>query len=234
MRKNKKQLNYRIDDVLPFEDLKKVWNDLRAEVDLGIGYEKLRDFLIFSLILYYGKRRSEVIVHLAIDDIDIEKDTIKFAQLKRGDIIKREYPLLPILKTYIMRYVRYVRSIEPERTRFFDITGRQAYNRINFIINSSDHVELKWCNSCRESTKNNEDIKNKCIKCGYHKKFRPHALRHAVANYLLRTNGDVEQVRRLLGLRSIETAMIYFEYSVKDLYDKLPDDFKKFDDHPLL
>lgn len=56
------------------------------------------------------------------------------------------------------------------------------------------------------------------------KKIHPHLLRHAFAINWVRSGGDIEGLRRLLGHQSLETSKIYLDYDfshVKDTYRKI-------------
>ncbi len=53
------------------------------------------------------------------------------------------------------------------------------------------------------------------------KRYRPHAIRHAYATFIMKKTKDLEMVRRLLGHRDYTVIREYMNYTQEDLEDEL-------------
>jgi len=87
---------------------------------------------------------------------------------------------------------RYARRFPSKESRLFEITDRQGRNIVYKF--SLRYLRMK---------------------------FRPHALRHSYALFILKNTKDLEVVRRLLGHSDYKWLRVYLNYTQEDLRDEL-------------
>ncbi len=61
------------------------------------------------------------------------------------------------------------------------------------------------------------------------RRYRPHAIRHAYATYIMKKTKDLEIVRRLLGHKDYSIIKEYMNYTQEDLEDELRDVFREIE-----
>ena len=197
MRKEFKH-EFKMDDVPKWKDVKEFWDNLRGLKFLGeISF---RDFMLLSLLIWYGRRIGEI-TRLTVEDINFnkgERGIIYFIQLKTRKKENRKkvaLPIIPPIKEYLFEYVN--NEINPfGKRKLFDITIRQARN-----------------------------IVYKYTKQLMGEKLRPHAFRHAIGDYLTRRKG-IAFAQYWLGHSSIAITQIYTHYNYKTIEEELPEEFR--------
>lgn len=107
--------------------------------------------------------------------------------------------VVPIVDdTYWDIITRYMRRIPSKNSKLFDITVRQARN-----------------------------IVYKFTKRYLRRRYRPHAIRHAFAIFILKNTKDLEVVRRLLGHSDYKWLRVYLNYTQEDLREELERAYKQ-------
>jgi len=95
---------------------------------------------------------------------------------------------------------RYARRLPHRTTPLFDISERQARNMVYKF--SLRYLRMK---------------------------FRPHAIRHSYALFILKNTKDLEAVRRLLGHADYKWLKTYLDYTQEDLADELEKAFSNLE-----
>jgi len=187
---------FKMEDVPSWSEVKSFWDDLVGAKFLGdISY---RDFMILSLLVWYGRRIGEVMA-LTVDDFDLRRGdngVIRFLQLKtRKQRHKVTLPVIPQLKKFINEYIN--KELNPfGHKKLFDISTRQARN----VVYTYTEKYLG-------------------------RRLRPHAFRHAIGDYLTRVRG-IAYAQYWLGHSSIAITEIYTHYNYKTIEEELPEEFK--------
>jgi len=96
---------------------------------------------------------------------------------------------------------RYSKRIPHKESRLFEISDRQARNIVYKF--SLRYLRMK---------------------------FRPHAIRHSYALFVLKTTKDLEAVRRLLGHSDYKWLRVYLNYTQEDLAEELARAFEGLED----
>ncbi|MDP8023783.1 MAG: tyrosine-type recombinase/integrase [Nitrososphaeria archaeon] len=102
----------------------------------------------------------------------------------------------------------YVRKVPVPNDFFWDILRRLREKRstgrpFNFTERNGRYIVYK--------------VTRKILK----KRYRPHAIRHAYATFIMKKTKDLEMVRRLLGHRDYTVIREYMNYTQEDLEDEL-------------
>ncbi len=158
-----------------------------------------RDKAMLEVMYATGIRVSELI-DLDVDDVNLEKGTIKCSGGKKSRII----PLYPAALTALSNYISEIRNImvtsHAERALFVNVNGsrmsRQGFWKILKHYQEMAHIE---------------------------KEITPHTLRHSFAVHLLENGADLNSLQELMGHSDISSTQIYthmVDQKLKLVYDK--------------
>lgn len=145
----------------------------------------------FTLIYYYGLRRSEL-VRLRWEDIDLQSIRITIVRSKSG--ITKQYPMEPEVCRELSEWIR--------------IRG-PAWGPL-FLNHLGDPVTIMGIS---------ERFKHYARIAELPKKFSVHCLRHSIAVHALEIGLSVELVQDLLGHRNINSTLIYAQVTSKTRTD---------------
>lgn len=101
---------------------------LDEEEKLLAVLETHEDELLFRLELTTGIRREDI-AYIELAGVDLKAGTIKFYQNK-----KRNWHTVPIAAKVKPILERYINGLPKGRKRLFDLTGRTAYNRLQYYL----------------------------------------------------------------------------------------------------
>ena len=147
---------------------------------------EIRARAILMLLITYGLRSHEV-SSLQLDDLDWERETLRVRHRKTGRT--HLYPLSCGVGQTVLRYLREVRSVQPERRLFLTLKAP---------IRPLTRGVIKGIVSMRLD------------RLGITGKRRgPHALRHAAAQHLLDQGLSMKAVGDYLGHRSVAATSVY-------------------------
>ena len=146
----------------------------------------VRDRAVLMLLITYGLRSGEV-AGLQLDDLDWEEETLRVRRPKPGRT--HRYPLSRSAGEAIVRYIREVRPVRPERALFLTL---------NAPIRPLSRCAV-W-----------HAVSSRLRRLGITGKRRgPHALRHAAAQHLLDHGLSMKEVGDYLGHRSVSATSAY-------------------------
>jgi integrase/recombinase XerD len=159
----------------------------------------MRDKAMLEVMYATGIRVSELI-DLDVDDVNLEKGTIKCSGGKKSRII----PLYPAALTALSNYISEIRNImvtsHAEKALFVNVNGsrmsRQGFWKILKHYQEMAHIE---------------------------KEITPHTLRHSFAVHLLENGADLNSLQELMGHSDISSTQIYthmVDQKLKLVYDK--------------
>lgn len=147
---------------------------------------EIRSRAILMLLITYGLRSHEV-SSLQLDDLDWERETLRVRHRKTGRT--HLYPLSCGVGQTVLRYLREVRSVQPERRLFLTLKAP---------IRPLTRGVIKGIVSMRLD------------RLGITGKRRgPHALRHAAAQHLLDQGLSMKAVGDYLGHRNVAATSVY-------------------------
>jgi len=160
----------------------------------GDDSASIRNHAILLLLSVYGLRSGEV-RRLCLDDIDWERDQIRFVRSKSRR--EQAVPLEPTVGNAIARYLRDTRP--------------KADSRIVFLTLRAPHRPL--------SAGGLYDVVNRHFgKHGLPEKGRgPHGLRHACARHLVEAGRSFKEVGDHLGHRSPDATRVYAKVDLNSL-----------------
>lgn len=156
------------------------------------------DYLIISLICYFGLRISDVI-NLKLSNINFNDNTISIVQYKTNNLLT--LPLIDKVKYPLLDYLKNVRSKDTGLDYIF-ITFAEPYRH---------HIELKT---------HNYIVKNYLIKAGIDingRKHGFHSLRHSFSTSLLNEDTSLYSISTILGHQDIKTTMSYLDIDTSKL-----------------
>jgi len=155
---------------------------------------RLRNKLILALLYSSGLRISEL-VHLKIDNLDMEERTVRI----RGKGEKDRIVLFDQnTKVMIIEYLQ----------------KRSNSSEYLFINRSGNHLTPRYVQMM---------IKEYARIAGIKKKVTPHILRHSFATHLLKNGVDIRAIQQLLGHSNLSTTQIYTSVdmqTLKNVYDR--------------
>ena len=155
---------------------------------------EIRARAILMLLITYGLRSREV-SSLQLDDLDWEKETLRVHCRKTGRT--HLYPLSRSVGRTVLRYLREVRPVHPERRLFLTLKAP---------IRSLTREVIK------------EIVRIRVDRLGITGKRRgPHALRHAAAQHLLDQGLSMKAVGDYLGHRSVAATSVYAKVQLNAL-----------------
>ena len=146
----------------------------------------IRARAILMLLITYGLRAGEV-SGLQLDDLDWERETLRVCCRKTGRT--HLYPLSRGVGQTVLRYLREVRPVHPERGLFLTMKAP---------IRPLTRAVIKGIVSIRVDRLGITD-----------KRRGPHALRHAAAQHLLDQGLSMKAVGDYLGHRSVAATSVY-------------------------
>lgn len=165
------------------------------EVVYNMPYEKIfqkyRNHAIFSMFLFAGLRKSELL-NLNYGDVDIQHLTIFIRRGKgaKDRIVPMSQTLADILKAY-------VKQRKEEKTLCLKFFVSSKHNTA-FTVHGLKHLTLK-------------------IKKVSGIKFTIHQLRHTFATFMIEGGCDIYSLSKMLGHSDIKTTTIYLSASAEHL-----------------
>lgn len=176
------------------EEIKKII----SAVERGSAIGK-RDYLILLLAAEYGWRAKDITC-FSFDDIDWEKNVIRFSQHKTGVLV--EYPLLASVGNAIIDYLK---NSRPQTGVPEIIVSHENSNKGKPLSSPTIHsIVTKY-------------MKRAGIQNWNNKKHGPHAMRHSLATNLLKQNIPMPIISTVMGHQRTDTTSIYLSID----HDKL-------------
>jgi len=155
------------------------------------------DYLIISLICYYGLRISDVI-DLKISDIDFNDNIISLIQYKTDEKL-----LLPLIDEIRYALLDYLKNVRPSvNLDYVFITNTKPYRH---------HTELK---------SHHYIVKKYFIKAGVNingRKAGFHSLRHSFSTMLLNEGVPLYSISTILGHQNTDTTFFYLDIDILKL-----------------
>ena len=158
-----------------------------------------RDYLVLLLAAEYGWRSSDI-TGFRLDQIDWEKNTIRFDQQKTG--IPVEYPLLASVGNAIIDYLQH---------------GRPLSERQEVILSAEKHRNATPLKSPTIHSIVSRYMKQAAITGWKEKKHGAHSLRHSLASNMLKRNISLPVISTVLGHQTTETTKIYLKVDTERL-----------------
>ena len=158
-----------------------------------------RDYLVLLLAGEYGWRSADI-THFRLDQIDWDKNVIRFDQQKTG--VPIEFPLLSSVGNAIIDYLKHGRPVSdcPEV-----ILSAERAQKVGPLKSPTIHSIVS-----RYMRKAN-------ITGWKEKKHGAHSLRHSLASNLLKRNTSLPVISTVLGHQSTETTKIYLKVDTENL-----------------
>jgi len=157
--------------------------------------------------------RDTVLLHLLIDGMLRITEALL---LSRDDIDQ-------VNKTILIRSV----NAKSRKSRIIPLSNK-TYRLLNQLLDENEAFEGETDNlvflslSGRMLNKNNvlRDLKKWAKEAGIKKRFYLHLIRHSVATEYLRSSGDVESLRKILGHADLRTVLIYSHLADSTIQEK--------------
>lgn len=156
---------------------------------------KARNYAIFSMFLYCGLRKGELL-RLLMTDVDLTNLTVSIHQGKgnKDRIVPMPYQLRSVLNAYLAERMRLEKSCEYFYVSFND--NRQL------SIHGFEHMIDQ-------------------VKTASGIKFYPHMLRHTFATLMLEGGCDIYALSKMMGHNDIKTTTIYLSASVEHMRSQM-------------
>lgn len=161
-----------------------------SSIELKRGHG-LRDRAIFETLYSTGLRRAELVA-LALDDLDLDRGTVRVREGKGGK--DRIVPIGARALAFIGRYVNEVRPVSPEVETLF-LTGRGAPLTKSALSNLAVD-RLRAFGITRGSC---------------------HLFRHSAATAMLEAGADIRHIQVMLGHSHLSSTEIYTHVSIQRL-----------------
>lgn len=158
-----------------------------------------RDYLVLLLAAEYGWRSADI-TGFRLDQIDWERNTIRFAQQKTGMPV--EYPLLSSVGNAIIDYLKH---------------GRPESNSPEVILSAEKSKNGTRLKSPTIHSIVTRYMKKAAITGWKEKKHGAHSLRHSLATNMLKKNTSLPVISTVLGHQSTETTKIYLKVDTANL-----------------
>ena len=153
-----------------------------------------RDRAILMIFTSYALRATEV-ARLQLNDFDWEQETLRVRSSKAGRT--HLYPLSPSVGQVVLRYIREVRPVRPERTLFLRLVAPiMPLSRSALWHIVGDRAERLGIVAWRRG---------------------PHALRHAAAQHLLDQGMSMKVIGDFLGHRDPSSTSAYAKIDLNAL-----------------
>ncbi len=145
---------------------------------------------VIQTMFYTGGRISEII-HLTLDDVDLENKVLHIIDGKGGK--DRDVPINDKLHRILIYYLEQIRDAHSNRFFALTRTGKVSAGYVNRCIH--DAVE----------------------RLGWSKKISSHALRHSFSSNLLEKGASVVSIQKLLGHSSLRVTSRYLHQNTDKL-----------------
>lgn len=173
------------------EEIRKILDSVDTSTVIG-----KHDYLILSLLIYYGIRVSDII-NLKFENIDWNSNTINIVQQKTNNPLT--LPLIDEVKYPLIDYLKNARyPLENEHILVTLCAPRTCYKQQSF-----QRIVTKYMK------KAGIDYSDK-----HH---GTHAMRHSLASGLLNENVPISAISGILGHRSINTTDVYLTVDQRNL-----------------
>jgi integrase/recombinase XerD len=158
-----------------------------------------RDYLILLLAAEYGWRSSDI-VNFRFNQIDWDKNVIRFNQSKTG--IPVEYPLVSSVGNAIIDYLKNGRPVTDSEEI---IVSAESAKKGHPLSTPTVHsIVAKYMHKA-----NIKDWKSK--------KHGPHSLRHSLATNMLKKNVTLPIISTILGHQNTESTKVYLKVDIEKL-----------------
>lgn len=158
-----------------------------------------RDYLVLLLASEYGWRSADI-TRFRLDQIDWDKNTIRFEQQKTGMPV--EYPLLSSVGNAIIDYVQHGRPVS--RCPEVILSAEKSKHGTPLKSSTIHSVVTRY-------------MKKASITGWKEKKHGAHSLRHSLATNLLKRNFSLPVISSVLGHQTTETTKIYLKVDTERL-----------------
>lgn len=180
--------NYKTQSVLPSlyskEEIESILSSIRRDDPVG-----KRDYALVLLAARLGMRASDI-CNLKFSDIDWEKCTVTFNQLKTGN--KNVLPLIEEVGLALIDYIRHGRPLVPDCPNIF-LRAAVPYRQMD--ISTLYNIVNESFRAAGINTRN--------------KHHGPHSLRHSLVGRLLEEHTSFPVVSEILGHQRMETTRYY-------------------------
>lgn len=159
----------------------------------GMTIYRIRDRAIFELMYGTGLRASEA-CNLNLTHVDLKSNTLLVFQGKG-----KKDRMVPLGRTVVSALSHYLKI----RHRFLARaeTDKQAF----FFSSRGNRLERNALNFLLKKYLKNAEINSDGIS--------PHTIRHSFASHMLNGGADINEIKDILGHKSLETTVIYTELS---------------------
>ena len=167
-----------------------------------------RDYLVLLLAAEYGWRSADI-TGFRLDQIDWERNVIRFEQQKTGTPV--EYPLLSSVGNAIIDYIQH---------------GRPDSRRLEVILSAEKSKNGGPLKSATIHSIVSRYMRKASITGWKEKKHGAHSLRHSLATNMLKKNVSLPIISTVLGHQTTETTKIYLKVDTNNLRSctlKIPD-----------
>ena len=158
-----------------------------------------RDYLVLLLAGEYGWRSADI-TGFRLDQIDWDKNVIRFDQQKTGNPI--EFPLLSSVGNAIIDYIKH---------------GRPVSDCPEVILSADSSKKIGPLSSPTIHSIVSRYMKKANITGWKEKKHGAHSLRHSLASNLLKRNTSLPVISTVLGHQTTETTKIYLRVDIDQL-----------------
>lgn len=158
-----------------------------------------RDYLVLLLAAEYGWRSADI-TGFRFDQIDWERNVIRFDQQKTGTTV--EYPLLSSIGNAVIDYLQH---------------GRPESDRPEIILSAEKSKNGTPLKSPTIHSIVSRYMKEASITGWKEKKHGAHSLRHSLATNMLKKNVSLPVISTVLGHQTTETTKIYLKVDTDTL-----------------
>jgi len=168
--------------------------DRILEASNGKRTDDSRNRTMLELLYATGLRVSEL-VHLTIDDLNLQKGFLKtMGKGKKERLVPIGKSAISFLRIYLAEAREKLRKNRPCQTLFLTRLGRGMSRQMFWKI-----------------------LKSLAAKAGIQKNISPHTLRHSFATHLIQRGADLRSVQAMLGHSDISTTQIYTHLNLTHL-----------------
>lgn len=166
-----------------------------------------RDFMMLTLLIWYGRRANEIL-QLRVQDVDFDKQTIYFRQLKKrkkSEMIKAAH-IMDVVKPYLEKYVAYCKYMN-QHWLFESPQNTEKY----MTRRNMDHIVAKYTSMFFKKSDGSPMV------------LWPHFFREILTNWVIVTTGDIDLAFNFFGHNDPKTTLRYRRPNVKEIRNKMPD-----------
>ncbi len=161
----------------------------------------IRNRAILTIMVNMGLRVSEV-TNLRPGDINLTKNKLRIVQGKGG--VDRDLTI----GVYASEILSDWKEAKPKNTEYFFTTLKDRKCKITFKNGIQRDITSKP--GAKLSVRNIQFmVKRYAERAGINKNVTPHTLRHSFATNFIRQNGNVMNLKKILGHSDISTTQIY-------------------------